>query len=147
MHERTRKPHVLQVTVSGLKLTAPRHSWSPDALTIISRSACASSREGNCDATLAKPEISWSSCGNPFTKAEGGRMAQRCIWQGGDLDVGLDTKHCQVQVGSRVMRCMNSNLECFQCTSKAQGKTWDPKVQCCKGFVRSMMEGLLYART
>ena len=65
LHERTRQSNVLQVTVSGLKLTAPRHSWSPDALTIISRSACASSREGSCDATLAKPEISWSSCGQP----------------------------------------------------------------------------------
>ena len=114
VHERTKNSHILQVTVSELKLTAPRHSWSPDALTIISRSACAGSREGKCDATLAKPEISWSCCGNPFTKAEGGRMAQRRIWQGGDLDVGLDTKHCQVQVGSRAMSWMDSNLECFE---------------------------------
>ena len=54
-------------------------------------------------------------------------MAQRRIWQGGDLDVSLDTKHCQVQVGSRAMRCMDSNLECFHCISKAQGRTECPK--------------------
>lgn len=83
------------MTVSGLKLCAPRHSWSADELSIISPGATITSKRNTLGASLTKPEVYWSACA-----LEGGRATRRRIWQGGNLGVDMDLKHCNVRVRS-----------------------------------------------
>lgn len=87
----------LQVTFSGFKITAPRHSWSADALSIISHSAIITTKEGAMEAALMKPEIFWSTSASASCEASAQKVSQRRIWHGGDLEVDIDTKLCQIE--------------------------------------------------
>jgi len=88
----------LQVTVSGFKLTAPRHSWSADALSIISHSASMTTKEGAMEAAVMKPEIFWSTSASVPCEASAHKVSQRRIWHGGDLEVDINTRLCQIEV-------------------------------------------------
>lgn len=88
----------LQVTISGLRITAPRHFWSADALSIISPSASMTTKEGAMEATLIKPEILWCTSASASCEASAQKVSQRRIWHGGDLEVDIDLKLCQVEV-------------------------------------------------
>ena len=87
-----------QVAISDLELVAPRHSWSVDALRMISPSAAISSGLGTLEATVVAPEIYWSSSAAATGKAEASRPLRRQMWQGGDLAVGLNMGHARVHV-------------------------------------------------
>ena len=87
-----------QVAISALELVAPRHSWSADALRLVSPSAAISSGPGTSEAAVVAPEIYWSSSAAAIGKAEASRLVRQQMWQEGDLAVGVDLGHARVHV-------------------------------------------------
>ena len=86
------------MTVSALELVVPGHSWSADALEIVSPSAAISSGPGTLEATVVAPEIQWSSSAAASGKAVAGKLLRRRMRQGGDLAVGLNMGHARIHV-------------------------------------------------
>ena len=86
------------MAISDLELVALRHSWSVDALRMISPSAAISSGLGTLEATVAAPEIYWSSSAAAIGKAEVSRPLRRQMWQGGDLAVGVNMGYARIHV-------------------------------------------------
>ena len=88
----------VQVTVSALELVAPRHSWSADALRLVSPSAAITSGPSTLEATVVAPEIYWASSAAATGKAEAARPLRRQMWQGGDLAMGANMGHARIHV-------------------------------------------------
>ena len=88
----------MKVAISGLRLSLPRHSWSTDMLSIISPSASMTVEEGAVSAMLTKPEILWAIFASADSEVKAGKASQRRIWHGGNLEVNVETRRCQVGV-------------------------------------------------
>ncbi len=76
----------------------PRHSWSPDMLSIVSPSANVTIKQGSVAAVLTKPEIFWANSASADSEARLDKAPQRRIWHGGDVGVDVDTRRCQIRV-------------------------------------------------
>lgn len=85
-------------------------------LSVVSPHASMSVKQGTVQAVLTKPEMFWATSASADSKARAGKVSQRQIWHGGDLEVNVEKRTCQVGVTLQpvpLRTAVHGNLGCY----------------------------------